>query len=48
LGKRGRFSKVSAALRRGMQNSENAGLDRKMPFLDGHYRHYLAAFSTTS
>jgi hypothetical protein len=25
-----------AALRRGLQNSENAGLDRKMPFLDGH------------
>jgi hypothetical protein len=25
-----------AALRRGLQRSENAGLGRKMPFLDGH------------
>jgi len=26
-----------AALRRGLQKSENAGLGRKMPFMDGHY-----------
>ena len=25
------------ALRRGFQSSENVGLGRKMPFLDGHY-----------
>ena len=30
-----------AALRRGFQLSENADLDRKMPFVDGH----LAPFS---
>ena len=27
-----------ALLRRGLQRSENTGLDQKMPFLDGHYR----------
>jgi len=26
-----------AALRRGLQKDENAGLDRKMPFMDEHY-----------
>ena len=25
-----------AALRRGLQKSDNAGLGRKMPFMDGH------------
>jgi hypothetical protein len=29
------------ALRRGFQSSENAGLGRKMPFLDGHYLQLL-------
>ena len=28
---------VVAALRRGLQKSENADLERKMPFIDGHY-----------
>ena len=26
-----------AALRRGLQKNENVGLDRKTPFMDGHY-----------
>jgi len=37
------------ALRRGFQSSENAGLGRKMPFLDGHYpKQYTQTRSTGS
>jgi len=28
---------VVATLRRGLQKNENAYLERKMPFIDGHY-----------
>ena len=28
---------VVAPLRRGLQKSENADLEQKMPFIDGHY-----------